>query len=59
MLAPKCRYFLFDTRSTKRINKINKKYGIITLLNGYVCEFAVSKASKTEQGLRFSHRKWV
>ena len=41
------------------INKINKKYGIITLLNGYVCEFAVSKASKTEQGLRLSHRKWV
>tara|TARA_B100000927_G_scaffold44983_1_gene32318 strand:+ start:20165 stop:20338 length:174 start_codon:yes stop_codon:yes gene_type:complete len=46
MLAPKCHYFVSDTRSEKRINKINKKYGIIILLNGLVSKFGTSKAKQ-------------
>jgi len=46
MLAPKCHYFVSDTRSVKRINKINKKYGIIILLNGLVSKLGISKAKQ-------------
>jgi len=46
MLAPKCHYFVSDTRSVKRINKINKKYGIITLLNSLVCNSGTNKAKQ-------------
>jgi len=46
MLAPKCHYFVSDTRSVKRINKINKKYGIITLLNSLVCNSDTNKAKQ-------------
>jgi hypothetical protein len=46
MLAPKCHYFVSDTRNVKRINKINKKYGIIILLNGLVSKFGISKAKQ-------------
>ena len=46
MLAPKCHYFVSDTRSVKRINKINKKYGIITLLNSFVSNSGTNKAKQ-------------
>jgi len=46
MLAPKCHYFVSDTRSVKRINKINKKYGIITLLNSLVSNSGTNKAKQ-------------
>jgi|TARA_X000001036_G_scaffold385099_1_gene379436 hypothetical protein len=46
MLAPKCHYFVSDTRSVKRINKINKKYGIITLLNSFVSSSGTNKAKQ-------------